>query len=112
MPDDSPPPNSPSEAILLPMVGIGEKTMSNPRNWRGKGRTPTPNSRQKRNGLYLDKHTRCHRCGAPSQEAHHHLPVGHPDRYDWRHMKALCVSCHVTVHQHLKMVFTPRQRGV
>lgn len=29
--------------------------MSNPRKWRAKQRTTTPNSRQKRNGLFLDK---------------------------------------------------------
>ena len=40
------------------------------------------------------------------------LPHGHSSRYDWQFMKALCVPCHVTVHQHLKLVFTPRQRGI
>jgi hypothetical protein len=30
--------------------------MSNPRAWRAKRRTTKPNSRQKRNGLFLDAH--------------------------------------------------------
>ncbi|WP_156347203.1 hypothetical protein [Sphingomonas sp. Leaf33] len=87
--------------------------MSNPRNWRGRGRTTTPNSRQKRNKLYLDAHPVCHRCNSrPSAEAHHELPKGHPNRYDWQHMKALCVPCHIAVHQPLKMVLTPRKKAM
>jgi hypothetical protein len=87
--------------------------MSNPRAWRGKGRTTTPNSRQKRNKLFIDAHPDCQRCNqGPAREAHHELPSGHPHRYDWRFMKALCVPCHVTVHQQLKIILTVRQRGV
>lgn len=74
--------------------------MSNPRAWRGKGRTVTPNSRQKRNGLFLDANPVCQRCTrAPSKEAHHDLPTGHPDRNLWRYMRALCRPCHVIVHR-------------
>lgn len=74
--------------------------MSNTRKWRAKPRTPWPNSRQKRNGLFLDAHPTCQRCGnRRAREAHHELPQGHPDRYDWRFMKALCVQCHIAVHQ-------------
>lgn len=74
--------------------------MSNPRAWRAKKRTKTPNSRQKRNGLFLDQHPICQECeDRPSAEAHHDLPKGHSARYDWQHMKALCVSCHVAEHQ-------------
>lgn len=87
--------------------------MSNPRAWRGKGRTTTPNSRQKRNKLFLDAHPTCQQCGKrASQEAHHDLRRGHRNRYDWRFMRALCIPCHVTVHQQLKRVFSARQRGV
>lgn len=79
--------------------------MSNPRAWRDKGRTTTPNSRQKRNKLYLDSHPVCQFCNKrPSAEAHHELPPGYPSRYDWRHMKALCIPCHVTVHQQIRVV--------
>ena len=87
--------------------------MSNPVKWRRKSRTTKPNARQKRNGLYLDEHPWCQRCGKrPAVEAHHELPVGHPSRYDWRFMKALCVPCHVTLHRNLKIVLTPRQNGM
>lgn len=79
--------------------------MSNTRAWRSKKRTSKPNSRQKRNGLFLDAHPRCQRCRLhPAQEAHHELPLGHPARYDWRFMKALCVPCHIDVHQHAGIV--------
>lgn len=55
--------------------------MSNPRMWRTKPRTPWPNARQKRNGLFLDQHPVCQQCGAqPSEHAHHRLPRTHPDR--------------------------------
>lgn len=74
--------------------------MSNPVDWRAKRRTTKPNSRQKRNGLFLDKHDTC-RCGAPAKEAHHDLPHGHPDRYEWQNMRALCRPCHVHIHQHV-----------
>lgn len=74
--------------------------MSNTRAWRAKQRTSKPNARQKRNGLFLDTYPRCQRCGRrKSCEAHHELPKGHPDRYDWRFMKALCTDCHVEVHR-------------
>lgn len=72
--------------------------MSNPRAWRGRGRTETPNSRQKRNKLFLDAHRKC-ACGAPATEAHHELPHGHPDRQEWAHIKPKCSSCHVKLHQ-------------
>lgn len=73
--------------------------MSNPVKWRGRGRTETPNSRQKRNKLYLDAHPSCCRCPAASAEAHHRLPHGHPDRTEWRHMEALCIACHRAEHR-------------
>ena len=73
--------------------------MSNPRAWRAKPRTQKPNSRQKRNGLFLDAHPICQDCWCcPSVEAHHDLPHGHPDRYLWRYMRALCIRCHAAVH--------------
>lgn len=87
--------------------------MSNPRAWRGKGRTTTPNSRQKRNRLFIDAHPDCQRCNSrPAGEAHHELPPGHPQRYDWKHMKALCVPCHITIHQQMRIIFSVRQRRV
>jgi hypothetical protein len=74
--------------------------MSNPRAWRTKPRTSKPNSRQKRNGLFLDAHPTCQRCGArPSAEAHHLLRNGHPLRYMWHYMRALCTPCHVDAHK-------------
>ncbi|WP_375243359.1 hypothetical protein [Sphingomonas parapaucimobilis] len=73
--------------------------MSNTRAWRAKPRTSKPNSRQKRNGLYLDAHPQCHWCNEPSSEAHHCLPHGHPDRFEWQHMHALCRACHVKEHR-------------
>lgn len=74
--------------------------MSNPKAWRKKPRTMKPNSRQKRNGLFLDAHPRCQRCcRRTAEEAHHQLPHGHPDRYDWAFMLALCVGCHIDVHR-------------
>ena len=80
--------------------------MSNTRSWRAKPRTPKPNSRQKRNGLFLDAHPQCQRCGKrTAKEAHHDLPKGHPDRYIWRFMRALCRKCHVHVHQRVTVVF-------
>ena len=79
--------------------------MSNPRAWRGRGRTTTPNSRQKRNKLFLDAHPQCQACETrPSAEAHHDLPAGNRSRYDWQFMKALCVPCHVILHQHIRAV--------
>lgn len=76
-----------------------EKVVSNTRKWRAKDRTTKPNSRQKRNGLFLDEQPDCGECGKPSKEAHSDLPDGHPDRHDWRHIKALCRDCHVEVHR-------------
>lgn len=82
--------------------------MSNPRKWRAKTRTTKPNSRQKRNGLFLDVHPICQRCKRRhAKEAHHDLPAGNPNRYDWQNMKALCQPCHVHIHQHVIVVFTP-----
>lgn len=84
------------------MVTTAERKMkmSNTRAWRSKPRTTTPNSRQKRNGLFLDSHPWCERCRLNlADEAHHELPKGHLDRYDWQHMKALCTPCHVEVHK-------------
>jgi hypothetical protein len=73
--------------------------MSNTRAWRAKQRTAWPNSRQKRNGLFLDAHPICQGCGIrPSKEAHHDLPHGHPDRTKWRYMRALCIPCHSAIH--------------
>lgn len=87
--------------------------MSNTRAWRSKKRTALPNSRQKRNGLFLDAHPDCQQCHhRRSSEAHHDLPKGHPNRHDWKHMKALCVPCHVALHQHQRLVFTVRKRSV
>jgi len=74
--------------------------MSNTRPWRAKKRTSKPNSRQKRNGLFLDANPICQACcKRRAVEAHHDLPKGHPDRNFWRYMRALCRRCHVMVHQ-------------
>lgn len=74
--------------------------MSNTKAWRAKPRTSKPNSRQKRNGLFLDAHPTCQGCGLkPSKEAHHDLPHGHPLRNHWPNMRALCVDCHTAVHK-------------
>jgi hypothetical protein len=74
--------------------------MSNPRAWRAKARTSKPNSRQKRNGLFLDERPICQGCNVqPSDHAHHDLPKGHPDRHDPRYMRALCEPCNVRVHR-------------
>jgi hypothetical protein len=87
--------------------------MSNTRAWRAKKRTSKPNSRQKRNGLFLDAHPACQACQKRrAREAHHDLPHGHPQRYDWQFMKALCVPCHVTVHQHLQIIVMTNPSGV
>jgi len=95
------------------MVGDGENGMSNPRAWRGRGRTETPNARQKRNKLFIGEHPTCQQCQRrPAEEAHHALPPGHPSRYDWQFMKALCVPCHITVHRPLKIALTDREGGM
>jgi len=74
--------------------------MSNPRKWRAKQRTTTPNSRQKRNGLFLDERPICQRCcQRASEHAHHDLPKGHPRRFDHQFMRALCEPCHIAIHQ-------------
>ncbi|HEX7822719.1 MAG TPA: hypothetical protein VF463_19120 [Sphingobium sp.] len=74
--------------------------MSNTKAWRAKDRTSKPNSRQKRNGLFLDERPICQACNRRrSEHAHHHLPKGHPDRYSHRYMRALCEPCHVKVHR-------------
>lgn len=81
--------------------------MSNTRGWRAKPRTAWPNSRQKRNGLFLDAHPDCQRCNAAvATEAHHELPKGHPSRCDWQFMRALCVPCHLDVHQQMNVFIT------
>ena len=72
--------------------------MSNTKPWRAKRRTSKPSSRQKRNGLFLDRHPQCG-CGAPATEAHHRMPKGHPDRYDEQKMEAVCRTCHVGIHR-------------
>lgn len=77
--------------------------MSNTKAWRAKERTSKPSSRQKRNGLFLDAHPMCQRCPRPSREAHHALPKGHPGRYDWQHLEALCRACHIAVHQRVQI---------
>lgn len=82
--------------------------MSNTVNWRAKRRTATPNSRQKRNGLFLDAHPTCQRCNRrKAKEAHHDLPHGNPNRFDWQHMQALCRPCHTAVHQPVTIVILP-----
>lgn len=83
--------------------------MSNTAAWRAKPRTSKPNSRQKRNGLFLDAHPKCQQCGAvTSEEAHHNLPHGHPQRDDWQNMKALCRACHVQIHQVVSVTVPPQ----
>lgn len=79
--------------------------MSNPKAWRAKKRTTKPNARQKRNGLFLDAHPVCQCCGRKAaEEAHHDLPKGHPRRYEWRFMQALCIPCHTMVHQQMRVL--------
>lgn len=81
--------------------------MSNPRAWRAKKRTTKPNARQKRNGLFLDAHPLCQCCKIrPAEEAHHHLQKGHPHRYEWQFMQALCVPCHTRLHQQMRVLVT------
>lgn len=77
--------------------------MSNTKPWRAKRRTSKPSSRQKRNGLFLDRHPTC-RCGLPATEAHHDLPKGHPDRNDEQHMRAVCRPCHIDIHRMMVIV--------
>lgn len=72
--------------------------MSNTRAWRAKARTSKPNSRQKRNGLFLDEHPNCG-CGSPATEVHHDLPHGHDNRYDDGYVHAVCRPCHVAIHR-------------
>jgi hypothetical protein len=97
--------NCPSDGRTFANLGRGENDMSNTRAWRAKQRTAWPNARQKRNGLFLDAHPKCQKCRKRrSREAHHELPKGHPARYDWKFMKALCVPCHLKVHQIAAMV--------
>jgi hypothetical protein len=82
------------------MMAWRKNEVSNPRKWRAKSRTATPNARQKRNGLFLDDRPTCERCKVnPSEHAHHDLPRKHPRRYDHQFMRALCEACHVAVHQ-------------
>jgi len=92
----------------MPIEAERKNIMSNTRSWRAKQRTPVPNSRQKRNGLFLDAHPVCQECGqSQSREAHHDLPKGNPNRYDWQHMRALCRECHIVVHQPIIIVVAP-----
>lgn len=80
--------------------------MSNPVAWRGKGRTPTPNSRQKRAGLYLDASPICHGCWARVPEhAHHMLPKDFNCRTSWHTMRPYCEPCHVQWHRAATVVF-------
>ena len=72
--------------------------MSNTKPWRAKTRTTKPSSRQKRNGLFLDRHPQC-RCGAPATEAHHGLRKGHPKRNEEQNMQAVCRQCHIEIHR-------------
>ncbi|WP_368855602.1 hypothetical protein [Sphingomonas glacialis] len=34
------------------------------------------------------------------------MPHGHPDRYDWAFMQALCVRCHIDVHRQGPIILT------
>lgn len=76
--------------------------MSNTKPWRAKKRTHKPSSRQKRNGLLLDRNPTC-RCGAPATEAHHDLPKGHPQRNDDQFMRAVCRRCHIDIHRMIRV---------
>ena len=79
--------------------------MSNPKKWRAKQRTTTPNSRQKRNGLFLDARPTCEACWIrPAAHAHNDLQKGHPLRFDHQFMRVLCEGCHVTLHQAIAVV--------
>ena len=81
--------------------------MSNPVNWRGKGRTATPNSRQKRNRFYLDAHPVCQGCwAARSAHAHHLLDGSFSCRTSWHAMRGLCEPCHVRWHKPIAITFT------
>jgi len=80
--------------------------MSNTKAWRAKRRTSKPNSRQKRNGLFLDAHPVCQRCySALAVHAHHTLPRGYACRNEWLAMRALCEPCHIAVHAEIRVVF-------
>jgi hypothetical protein len=72
--------------------------MSNTKPWRAKKRTSKPSARQKRNGLFLDRHPHC-RCGARATEAHHDLPKGNPHRNSEQYMRAVCRPCHIDIHR-------------
>jgi hypothetical protein len=81
--------------------------MSNPVKWRGKGRTTTPNSRQKRNKLYLDAHPVCTECrAAPSEHAHHMLDATFPCRTSWLAMRPMCEPCHVRWHKPISVAIS------
>lgn len=85
--------------------------MSNTVAWRAKPRTSKPNSRQKRNGLFLDAHPVCQQCwSALAIQAHHKLPKGHPGRNLWLAMQATCEACHVRHHRPLKISFGAQQK--
>jgi len=58
-------------------------------------------------GLFQDAHPKCQRCNnRRSKEAHHELHKGHPARYDWPFMRALCTPCHIEVHQQMRVLVT------
>lgn len=79
--------------------------MSNPVAWRGKGRTVTPNARQKRAGLYIDAMQTCHGCWTSSSEhAHHMLPRSFACRNSWYAMRAYCEHCHIRWHRPVTIV--------
>ena len=74
--------------------------MSNTVAWRAKPRTSKPNSRQKRNGLFLDGHPVCQQCwNAHAKQAHHVLGHGFAARNHPLAMRALCEPCHVRHHR-------------
>lgn len=80
--------------------------MSNPQAWRAKPRTATPNARQKRNGLFIDKRPICEGCRASrSKHAHHMLDKGFACRTSWYAMRAYCEPCHVQWHRPATIVF-------
>jgi hypothetical protein len=55
--------------------------------------------------LFLDAHPVCQCCASrPAVEAHHRLPKGHPFRYQWEYMEALCTRCHVATHKQVRMI--------
>ena len=85
--------------------------MSNPVAWRAKPRTSKPNSRQKRNGLFLDAHPVCQSCwSAHAKQAHHVLDQTFKCRNHPLVMRALCEPCHVRHHRRLMICFIEMSR--